>query len=46
LKVNRPLHYEQYPGKYDGILAWRVLVHFTPEDFPGEYYMGATRFEK
>ena len=24
---------DEFPDKYDGILAWRVLVHFTPEDF-------------
>lgn len=23
---------DKFPGKYDGILAWRVLVHFTPDD--------------
>ena len=24
---------DEFPDKYDGILAWRVLVHFTKEDF-------------
>ena len=23
---------DEFPGKYDGVLAWRVLVHFTPQD--------------
>lgn len=26
---------DEFPDKYDGVLAWRVLVHFTPEDFKG-----------